>query len=263
MKLTWRAATLKNGLQDATAYRLEFLIQVLSSALVPAAIQSILWYAMFVLAGKTQVAGMSYAQMMHYTLTSVLFNQIRGGDNDFELAEMIREGQLSNYLLRPVGVVEFVYLRGLAPKLFIAALSLTVGLAAGWMMGITPIHLLGAMLLALVGNVIYYQLSASLAAIAFIWEEAYGVLMVKNMIVNLLSGEQIPLYLFPAALSWIWKGAPFYLFVFGPTQYALGNWSNHEYFLQLAISAVWLLVGYVMIRICWGLGIKHYLSLGG
>ena len=103
MKWQWRLATLKNGLQDATAYRLEFIIQVLSSAMVPAAIQWVFWYAMFILGGNTEVAGMSYAQMVHYTLASILFTQIRGGDNDFELAEMIREGQLSNYLLRPVG----------------------------------------------------------------------------------------------------------------------------------------------------------------
>ena len=40
---------------------------------------------------------------------------------------MIRSGQLSNYLVRPVGVVEFVYIRGVAPKLFIAGLCLTIG----------------------------------------------------------------------------------------------------------------------------------------
>jgi ABC-2 type transport system permease protein len=263
MKLKWRLATLKNGLQDATAYRLEFIIQVLSSAVVPAAIQSVLWYAMFVLGGKTEIAGMTYAQMMHYTLTSILFTQIRGGDNDFELAEMIREGQLSNYLLRPVGVVEFVYLRGVAPKLFVAGLSLGVGMCVGWTMGITPGRLAGAMLLALIGNVIHYQLSASLAAVAFVWEEAFGVLMVKNMLVSLLSGELLPLYLFPIGIQWLWKDAPFYLYVFGPVQYALGNWSHQKFLMQLGVSCLWLAAGYILIRLSWGLGIRRYLSLGG
>ncbi|MDR3608181.1 MAG: ABC-2 family transporter protein [Oligoflexia bacterium] len=263
MKLQWRLATLKNGLQDATAYRLEFLIQILSSALVPAAIQSVLWYAMFVLGGKTDVAGMTYAQMLHYTLTSILFTQIRGGDNDFELAEMIREGQLSNYLLRPVGVVEFVYLRGVAPKLLIAFFCLLAGMGAGWAIGITPERLVGAMFLALIGNIIHYQISASLAAAAFVWEEAYGILMVKNMIVSLLSGELLPLNLFPPSMQWIWKSAPFYLYVFGPTQYALGRWSHQEFLMQLGVSGLWLIVGWALIRMSWGLGIRRYLSLGG
>lgn len=263
MKLSWRLATLKNGFQDATAYRWEFLFEVLGSAFVPAAIQWVLWYAMFVLGGNETVAGLTYVQMVQYTLTSLLFTQIRGGDHDFELAEMIRSGQLSNYLLRPVGVIEFVYLRGIASKLFIAGFCLAIGMVAGYWFGVHPGRMLGAMFLALVGNVIHYQLSVSLAATSFVWEEAYSVLMVKNMIVSLLSGELIPLNLFPESMSWIWKSTPFYLYVFGPTQYALGRWTQVEFIQQLGVAAIWLFVGWALIRITWGLGTRRYLSLGG
>lgn len=263
MKLEWRIETLKNGLKDAMAYRLEFLFEVLGSAIVPAAIQWIFWYALFVLGGKTEVAGMSYAQMVQYTLTSLLFTQVRGGDLDFELAEMIRSGQLSNYLVRPVGVIEFVYLRGVAPKLFIASFCLAAGLVVGTWIGIHPARMLGAMGLAMLGNIIHYQLSVSLSAMAFLWEEAYSVLMVKNMIVSLLSGELLPLNLFPARLQWIWRSTPFYLYVFGPTQYALGRWSDVHFLQQVGVACLWLVAGWVLIRITWGLGIRRYLSLGG
>src|SRR5688572_1929477 len=120
--LSWRLAALKNGFQDATAYRIEFLFEVFGQAVVPAAIQWVLWYALFKVGGATEIAGMSYGDLIAYTLVSLLFTQVRGGDNDFELAEMIRSGGLSNYMLRPVGVVEFVYIRSVAPKLFIAGL---------------------------------------------------------------------------------------------------------------------------------------------
>ena len=48
-----------------------------------------------------QVAGMSYIQLIHYTITSVLFSQVRGGDNDFEPTpgDGFAPGQLSNYML--------------------------------------------------------------------------------------------------------------------------------------------------------------------
>ena len=45
------------------------------------------------------------------------------------------------------------------------------------------------------GNVIHFQFGATLAAAGFLWEEAYSLLMVKNMVVGLLSGEMIPLNL--------------------------------------------------------------------
>lgn len=263
MKLDWRVAALKNGLQDATAYQIEFIVEFLSAAFVPAAIQGILWYALFKIGGATEVAGMTYVELIHYTLVSMLFTQIRGGDLDFELAEMIRSGQLSNYLLRPVGVVEFIFLRGVAPKLFIAVFCLVVGSVVVLALGLSPIRLVGGMLLALIGNIIHYQLSASLSATSFLWEEAYSVLMVKNLLVSLLSGELIPLNFFPPSMEWIWRSTPFYLYVFGPTQYALGRWSHEEFLMQLGISCLWMLVGWALIKLTWGLGIRKYLSLGG
>jgi ABC-2 type transport system permease protein len=263
LRTGWRLAALKNGLQDATAYRLEFLFEILGSAFVPAAIQWVLWYAMFKVGGATEVGGMNYHDMVGYTLVSILFSQIRGGDLDFELAEMIRSGQLSNYLLRPVGVIEFVYLRGLGPKILIAGIALGFGIGVGAWFGLSPLRLIPAMGLAILGNAIHYQLSAALAATSFAWEEAYSVLMVKNMIVSLLSGELIPLNLFPPSMQWIWKGTPFYLYVFGPTQYALGHWTHVEFLQQLGIACAWFVAGWLLIRLTWGVGIKNYSSLGG
>jgi ABC-2 type transport system permease protein len=201
--------------------------------------------------------------MVSYTLVSLMFSQIRGGNHDFELAEMIRSGALSNYMLRPVGVVEFVWIRGAASKLFIAALALTVGITVGLFFGIDPGRILVAMGMACIGNIIHYQISAALASAAFLWEEAYSVLMVKNMIASLLSGELLPLNLFPASMEWMWKYTPFYLYVFGPTQIALGRWDWHETGLQFGIAGLWLVVGWLMIRLSWGWGMKHYSSLGG
>ncbi len=263
MKLQWRLAALRNGFQDATAYRVEFIFEFLGSAFVPAAIQWVLWYALFKIGGASEVAGMTYVDLVHYTLMSLLFSQVRGGDHDFELSEMIRSGQLSNYLLRPVGVVEFVYIRGVAPRIFIAGICLILGVILGQLFGLSGPRMIGAMFLALLGNIIHYQVGATLATTAFLWEESYSILMVKNMVVNLLSGELIPLNLFPPSLQWLWKSTPFYLYVFGPTQYALGHWSHTEFLMQIAISMLWILFGWGLIRLSWDLGMKRYLSLGG
>ena len=259
----WRWASLVNGLKDATAYRVEFFLEFFGSAAVPALIQWILWYSIFITGGRTEVAGMTYFQMLSYTGMSILFSQVRGGNHDFELAEMIRNGALSNYLLRPVSPVEFVYIRGVAEKLFVTGVCLVVGIVIAFFTKLTVAHMLGAMTLALLGNIIHYQLGAIIATGAFLWEEAYSILMVKNMIVQILSGELIPLNLFPERYQWIWKSTPFYLYVYGPTQYALGRWTEAEYFSSLGIACLWILGFTLLIKLSWKVGIKRYLSLGG
>ncbi|MEK7692210.1 MAG: ABC-2 family transporter protein [Bdellovibrionota bacterium] len=259
----WRLGALINGFQDAAAYRGEYFLELLTAAVVPAAIQWLLWYSVFKQDGATDIAGMNYEDMVHYTLFSILFMQVRGGNQDFELAEMIRSGGLSNYLLRPMGVVEFVYLRGVSPKLMIAALCLVVGMIAAPFVGLNPLRMVGAMALALVGNVIHYQIGAALSSVSFYWEEAYAVLMVKNTVVKLLSGEMIPLSVFPENWQWVWKATPFYLYVFGPTQYALGKWTREELAWNLLIGVGWIMVAAATVKVSWRVGIKRYLSLGG
>lgn len=262
--MQWRIAALKNGFQDATAYRFEFFLEVFGAAFVPAAIQWVLWYALFIMGNQETVGGLTYHQMLSYTFTSILFTQIRGGDHDFELMEMIRSGGLSNYLLRPTGVVEFVYIRGLAPKLFITAVCLTIGIVVSFFTdAVSAPRMIAAMGLAMLGNIIAYQIGAMIATLAFYWEEAYSMLMVKNMIVQILCGELLPLSLFPASMTWIWKSTPFYLYVYGPTQYALGRWSHAEFTDALLIACLWILGLWVLTTLAWKLSIKRYLSLGG
>ncbi len=263
-RFQWRLAALKNGFQDATAYRIEFLLEVFGAAFVPAAIQWVLWYAMFKVGGQETVGGLTYHEMLGYTFTSILFTQIRGGDHDFELMEMIRSGGLSNYLLRPASVVEFVYIRGLAPKLFLSAICIAIGISVSFFTdAISAPRMLAAMGLAILGNIIHYQIGALIATLAFYWEEAYSVLMVKNMIVQILSGELLPLTLFPVSLEWIWKAAPFYLYVFGPTQYALGRWSDTQFVNALGVACVWIVGLSFLVSWSWRVSIKRYLSLGG
>lgn len=262
MRLQWRWAALKNGFLDATAYRFEFFIEVLGSAAVPAAIQWVLWYALFKTSGNTEIAGLTFQDMLHYTWMSILFSQVRGGNHDFELAELIRNGQLSNYLLRPVGPVEFIYIRGVAPRLFVAGLALIGGVILTLILGTSVLRLFAAMGIAIMGNVIHYQIGAVLATAAFYWEEAYSILMIKNLAVSVLSGELLPLTLFPDAWAWIWKSTPFYLYVFGPVQIALGKWTDLQILQSVAVATAWIIGLNFVIRASWGLGKSRYLSLG-
>lgn len=138
------------------AYRVEFLLEFVGSAVVPLAIQLVLWNAVFRTGEVSTFGGATQAELIAYSLTSVLFSQVRGGDHDFEIVEMIRSGTLSNYLLRPVGVIPFVYIRGIAPRLLFSGLCLTVGLLSCPWTGMDPLRLAGAMGLAFLGNLIHY-----------------------------------------------------------------------------------------------------------
>jgi ABC-2 type transport system permease protein len=259
----WRFATIKNGLRDAMAYRGDFLLDFFGQSLVPVAIQLILWYSIFHNGNTTSFGGMSYSQLIAYTWTSLLFTQIRGGDYDFSLIEMIRTGSLSNYLLRPVGVIEFVFYRGLGEKLLTAIFCLVLGMIATFFTPMSITNLILGMMLAILGNVIHYIFGAALAAVAFYWENAFAILMVKNMVVSLFSGELLPLSIVPVQYAWIWRSTPFYLYVYGPSQVALGKWDHVMWAQQMGIGILWLIAFYILMKITWKISIDRYQGLGG
>jgi ABC-2 type transport system permease protein len=259
----WRLAAIKNGMRDAIAYRGEFIVGLLSSAIVPVFLQLMLWNSIFASHPGSVFGGMTHSELLAYTWTSLLFTQVRGGNYDFELIEMIRTGALSNFLLRPVGAVEFVFFKGFGEKLFTAAFCFVLGALATFFTDASLTHLILGMMLAILGNIIHYLFGAALAAVAFYWENAFAVLMVKNMAVSLLCGELIPLTLFPETLSWVWKSTPFYLFVFGPTQIALGKWSDTQILHEFAFAFVWIFVFWALLKLLWDFSIHRYQGIGG
>ncbi len=259
----WRLAAVRNGIRGALAYRGEFIVEMIGSAIVPVGIQFMLWYSIFRSSGNTTFAGMTYSELLAYTWTSLLFTQIRGGDYDFSLMEMIRTGTLSNYLLRPVGVVEFTFFQGFGEKLLTALLCLSLGLIATFFTPMTITNLLLGLMMALLGNVIHYIFGAALSAVAFYWENAFAVLMVKNMMVALLCGELLPLSIVPEKYAFIWKSTPFYLYVYGPTQVALGHWDHTMWLQQMGLGFLWILVFWGALKLAWSLSLNRYQGIGG
>ena len=261
--IDWRLAAIKNGMREALAYRGDFIIGLLSSAFVPVAIQLMLWYAIFHNGGLTSFGGLTYTELLAYTWTSLLFTQIRGGDYDFGLIEMIRTGTLNNFLLRPVGVVEFTFFQGLGEKLLTAGFCLALGIIATFFTSLSVTNLILAICLAIIGNILHYLFGAALATVAFYWENAFAVLMVKNMVVSLLCGEVIPLSIVPAKYTFIWQSLPFYLYVYGPTQIALGKWDHLMWVKQMGIGCLWIFVFWGALKLSWSYSIKRYQGIGG
>lgn len=261
--LDWRFAAIRNGIKETMAYRGDFLLDLIGSSIVPVGIQLMLWHSILKGDPNARFAGMSYSELLSYTWTSMLFSQIRGGNHDFTLIELIRTGALSNYLLRPVGVVEFTYFKGIGEKLITACVSLILGSIATLFTSMTLSHLFMGLALALMGNIIAYLFGSILAGAAFYWENAFAVLMVKNMIVSLFSGELIPLSMVPESYAWIWKATPFYLFVFGPAQVAMGKWDASMWITQMGIGFAWILALWGVLHATWRYSIHRYQGIGG
>ncbi len=261
--LGWRLSTLRNGIQDSLAYRWDFFLRLFGSALVPAIVQFTLWYSAFKLGSAETLGGNTYAELVAYTATSMLFSQLRTGDQDFTIDDMIRTGTFSAALLRPVRPLEFIYLRSMGEKLSVMILASLIAITASIFTSMHFSHFLQGLGIAILGNIIHFQIGCAVVTLAFYWEQSYAAIMTKNIIVSLLSGEMIPLHFFPENLTWLWKGLPFYLYIYGPTQIALGRWTGGDVTHQLWIALAWIAGLGLLVRMLWSYSIRRYQALGG
>src|SRR5271163_4109005 len=88
------------GVQSNLIYRWNFLLRVLVS-FVPLLGSVFLWNAVF--AGHQTFAGYTFTSMVAYFITLILLDTLTvPNEDDFQIAEDIRDGRLSALLLKPI-----------------------------------------------------------------------------------------------------------------------------------------------------------------
>src|SRR5471032_3144804 len=88
------------GVQSNLIYRWNFLLRVLVS-FVPLLGSVFLWNAVF--AGHKAFAGYTYTSMVAYFITLIIVDTLTvPNEDDFQIAEDIREGRINTLLLKPI-----------------------------------------------------------------------------------------------------------------------------------------------------------------
>src|SRR5271170_3782681 len=89
------------GVQSNLIYRWNFLLRVLVS-FVPLLGSVFLWNAVF--AGQRSFAGYTFQSMVAYFITLILLATLTvPNEDDFQIAEDMRDGRINSLLLKPMG----------------------------------------------------------------------------------------------------------------------------------------------------------------
>ena len=132
---------------------------------------------------------------------------------DGELDGLIRTGNVSYELLRPVDFYSFWYARSIANRIAPAALRaapmLVIATAAGWIRWPGPANL-AAFCAAIVAAVLLTSSISMLMMVSMFWTiSGRGVNLVMSSALFLLSGMIIPIPLFPEFLKPVLHALPF------------------------------------------------------
>lgn len=266
MKKYWHVIGI--GVQNNLTYRVNYLTRTLFS-FIPLFAMLSLWRTIY--AGKTTaIAGYTLAQMTTYYLLVAVVNVLTAVNNDdWQIATDIREGNISQFLLKPMNYLWFrlsLFFSGRIAYLAVALVPLGVFIGCFGHYFVLPVS--GTAFLAfsvslVLAALLQFFVSFAMAMLAFWVLEVSTFIFILFAFEYLASGSLFPLNILPASLERVVFFTPFPYELFFPIGVYMGKITGANLLHGLMIAAGWVLLAYGFARFMWWRGIRHYGAFGG
>jgi ABC-2 type transport system permease protein len=255
------------GVQSNLIYRWNFLLRVVVS-FVPLLGSVFLWNAVF--AGHKAFAGYTFTSMVAYFITLILIDTVTvPNEDDFQIAEDIREGRINSLLLKPLDYRLYRFHLYASARLVHGLFAIVpLAIAMIWLQRYF-VHLpwlqsLPFALLATLGAaMIQFFFCFTLAMIAFWILDIGSVTFIIYSIEFLLGGHIFPVDALPHWLQTVCYSLPFAYETFFPAAILIGH--VHGAAMAWGFLWQWAWVGffYVLSGILWKRGLHQYTAVGG
>lgn len=218
-------------------------------------------------AASQPLGGMQRGQFVAYYLVLILVNQLTYSQTNWTLGDVIREGGLNAWLLKPLPPLYHVLASELAGK--VVYMAFVVPVSAGLVILLRPQlqPTLQEVLLFLPALALAWALrffwGCWLALLAFWATRADALLAVQDSLVFLLAGMVAPLALMPAGLQAAAVMLPFRYMVGFPVEVLTADLGQSEILAGLAYQSGWLVVAMAFSGLIWRAGLRRYSAIGG
>jgi ABC-2 type transport system permease protein len=255
------------GVQSNLVYRWNFLLRVAVS-FVPLLGSVFLWNAVF--SGQKGFAGYTFSSIVAYFITLILLDALTvPNEDDFQIAEDIREGQINALLLKPLEYRLYRFHLFASARIVHAVFAFPVlALAMIWLGRYFvdlpwPANLPLALLATVGAALIQFYFCFSLAMIAFWILDIGSVTFIIYSVEFLLSGHIFPVDAFPLWLQTICYHLPFVYETFFPAAILIGRVSGTALYEGFLAQWAWIGFFYVLSGVMWKRGLREYTAVGG
>ncbi len=267
MRKYWVVFTV--ALSDRLVYRADFFISTFLR-FIPIITTILLWRAIYDGAGRSEVGGLAYPQMVSYYLFVMIARAFGSMPRlATDIAMDIRDGGLRKYLLQPIDYLTYGITLRAAHKLvyfFMASIPYMLvfflcreflpGRPTGLMLGLSLVSLTLAFVLG-------FAISGLIGMLGFWFLEVASFLHVFMTMQYFLSGHMFPLSLLPDTVQRVVRVLPFAYETYYPTLMLLQRLAPLEAGRVIAGQVAWILVILALMRLAWWRGLKRYAAYGG
>lgn len=273
MSKYWHAFTV--GLQNNLTYRFNFLARTLFG-LIPLTAMLLLWRTIYAgKGGDATVSTYTLAQMISYYLLVTIVDALTAvNEDDWQIATDIKDGNISQFLLKPVDYLWFrlcLFLSGRVTYLMVAFIPLTLFILYLHNYFVLPPNwpTFGLFIISLgLTALLQFFLSYMMAMLAFWVLEVSTFIFILYAFEYIASGHLFPLDILPPAIERVLYFTPFPYQLYFPVSIYMGKAASVELLPGLVvhglvIQATWVVLAYFCARFAWARGIKRYAAAGG
>jgi len=257
-------------LQNNLTYRFNFLARSLFS-LIPLVAILYVWQAIY--RGKTpgeSVGAYTLAEMISYYLLVTIVDALTAvNEDDWQIAADIKDGNISQFLLKPIDYLAYrlcLFSAGRLAYMAVAALPLALFILCFKKYFVFPPDL-PTLLLFLLSTVLTALLqfftSYAMAMLAFWVLEVSTFIFILFAFEYIASGHLFPLDILPPALQHVLAYTPFPYQMYFPVTIYMGKITGTALAHGLFIQALWVAGAYFIARAAWARGIRKYSAVGG
>ena len=272
MKNKWKVYLpfLENQFKKNLAYKGSFYLFIICSLFKPF-ISYYLWMAIYGSSDKPMLGGLTKDEMVIYIfMTYVTSSMVMISIADWVSDDVVK-GTVAMNLIKPIdyrmslvsmALGTMVY-RFLVPGIFV-----WIGLE------IYKVTVLGLELVSF-STICLYLLSSIMSffiyvffdfcfgMVAFFTTYIFGMLMAKEALLSFLTGQLIPISLFPEVAQKIFDFLPFSSMVYTPVMIYLGKYTGEALVFALGRQLFWVIVLYALGNLIWKQVTKRLVVLGG
>ena len=267
MKLKKYLALTRAGIMETLQFRLSFVVMVIGNLLYLIVVY-FLWDAIYESAGTDVVNGMTFTDTLIYlVLATALFNFMEMYAV-WEIGRNIQSGKIVLDLLKPMEYRKYLFwsfsgsfiakfLLTFLPT-FIAVAIVTHGAIP---MGINLLYFVLSVVMAVSIN---YSIDFIVGTICLYTESIWGINIMKQVIVLLLSGATIPLAFFPDTLRTVVNYLPFQSIYNAPLTLLLDGAPTAETVLTtLGTPLIWCIAMMIVSKLFWKVSLRQITVNGG
>lgn len=250
--------------QNKMAYRVEFFMGIINT-FITIVVYLCIYKALY--NGAAEVDGVTYSMVAtNFVISLGLSSAFHF--NEMFLQDKVHDGSISNEFLKPVNFVLRMLSENMGEGIFkiifnfIPALLLTILYAK-----LCPPESLLNLFLMLVSVILGYLILWLISFIIQTWSfwlfSVWGIITIKNVFVNILSGTLLPLWFMPPILRKIISFTPFQSIYFTPVQIYLGELSGIEILTGMGTQVMWIALLGLIANMFWKKGVKKLVIQGG